>query len=515
MTYPGSHALQQPRKPAIIIAGTYLQMDFETLNQRSNQVAQLLWQQGLRPGDHVAIFMENNLRYFEIVWGAVRSGLVITPINRYFTTEEAAYVVEDCGARALFVSSFMSQVAVPLAAATPSCDHKFVVDGALPGYQDLDALQLTLSSDALAEEPRGQVMFYSSGTTGRPKGILRNEPAAAMSDGMYINARLRSYGMDENMVYLSPAPIYHAAPLGHCMGVLSLGGTVVMMPRFDVIESLTYIEQYRVTHSQWVPTMFVRMLKLAEAERAQFDLSSHKLALHAAAPCPVEVKHQMIDWWGPILLEYYAGSEGNGTTVIDSEEWLRKPGSVGRARIGTLRICDDDDQELPPGEEGLVYFERDTVPFQYHNDPDKTKSAQHPKHPNWTALGDVGYVDADGYLFLTDRKSFMIISGGVNIYPQAIENALVLHPSVADVAVVGVPHAEFGEEVKAVVQLMPGSVPADALAQELIDFTRDKVAAYMVPRSVDFTDALPRLPTGKLYKNKVRDAYWPTKAKKP
>lgn len=509
MAYPGSLAQQQPTKPAVVIAGTDQQLDYQSLDQRSNQIAQLLWQEGLRPGDHVAIFMENNLRYFEIIWGAVRSGLVITPINRYFTPDEAAYVVNDCGAQALFVSTYMTAVAVPLAQSTPNCRGKFVVDGACSGYQDLDALQSTLPTTPLTEEPRGQVMFYSSGTTGRPKGILRNEPAAPMSDGMYINARLRGYGMDEDAVYLSPAPIYHAAPLGHCMGVLSLGGTVVMMPRFDVMQSLGYIERYRITHSQWVPTMFVRMLKLVESERLQFDLSSHKLALHAAAPCPVEVKRQMIEWWGPILLEYYAGSEGNGTTVIDSGEWLAKPGSVGKASIGKLRICDDDDQELPPGKEGLVYFERDIVPFQYHNDPTKTKKAQHPKHPNWTALGDVGYVDADGYLFLTDRKSFMIISGGVNIYPQAIENALVLHPAVADVAVIGVPHEDFGEEVKAVVELMPGTVASAELAQQLIDFTRDKVASYMVPRSVDFTDALPRLPTGKLYKNKVRDQYWP------
>jgi len=284
-----------------------------------------------------------------------------------------------------------------------------------------------------------------------------------------------------------------------------------MMPKFDVLESLRNIEQYRITHSQWVPTMFVRMLKLEQSERSKFDLSSHQLALHAAAPCPVEVKHQMIQWWGPILLEYYAGSEGNGTTLIDSHEWLAKPGSVGRARIGTLHICDDDGKQLPVGEEGLIYFERDTLPFEYHNDPAKTQKAQHPEYPNWTALGDVGYVDADGYLFLTDRKSFMIISGGVNIYPQAIENALVLHPAVADVAVVGVPHEDFGEEVKAVVELMPEQVASRELAERLINFTRDKVASYMIPRSIEFTDALPRLPTGKLYKNKVRDKYWPAR----
>ncbi len=512
MYYPGSHAESHPDRPALIVAGTDVVIDYRTLDARSRGIAQLLQQSGLGLGDHIAIFMENHPSYFEVVWAALRSGFVITPVNRYFTAEEAAYVINDCGARALFVSAYVGKVAAELPDRLQSCSLLYSVDSPVHGYQDLGQ-SLNVNHPELigliGDEPAGQIMFYSSGTTGRPKGILRQRPAALIKDGYPLSDRLRSYGIDRESVYLSPAPIYHAAPLAHCMGVQSLGGTVVMMPKFDASDALHCIETYRVTHSQWVPTMFVRMLKLAEEERAAADLSSHRVALHAAAPCPVEVKRQMIEWWGPILLEYYAGSEGNGSTLIDSHEWLEKPGSVGKARIGTIHICDDNGEELPAGEEGLVYFERDVVPFRYHNDEAKTKKAQHPLHPTWSALGDVGYLDDDGYLFLTDRKSFMIISGGVNIYPQAIENALVLHEKVADVAVIGVPNPDFGEEVKAVVELLPGENGSEDLAQDLINFTRQRIAGYMVPRSVDFTDSLPRLPTGKLYKHKLREQYWP------
>ena len=288
----------------------------------------------------------------------------------------------------------------------------------------------------------------------------------------------------------------------------SLGGTVVMMERFDGREALRALEQYAVTHSQWVPTMFSRLLKLPEEERACFDLSAHRVAIHAAAPCPRRVKEQMFEWWGPILYEYYGGTELNGLTFVGPEDWLAHPGTVGRAVMGTIHICDESGEELPAGETGLVYFERDKVPFSYHKDAEKTRSAQHPKHANWTALGDVGYVDGEGYLYLTDRASFMIISGGVNIYPQEIENELILHPKVEDVAVVGVPHAEFGEEVKAVVQPANGVEGDEALAGELLAYARERLAAYKCPRSIDFERELPRLPTGKLYKRLLKDRYW-------
>jgi len=279
------------------------------------------------------------------------------------------------------------------------------------------------------------------------------------------------------------------------------------MPTFEPTAALAAIERYRITHSQWVPTMFVRMLKLPEEQRAAADLSSHRLAIHAAAPCPVEVKQRMIDWWGPILHEYYAATEGNGVTLVDPQSWLRKPGTVGKAGLGVLHICDEDGVEQPTGQAGLVYFERDELPFTYHNAPEKTRQAQHPKHDNWTTTGDIGYVDEEGFLYLTDRKAFMIISGGVNIYPQEVENVLTLHPKVLDIAVIGVPDPEMGEQVKAVVQAAPGVHTGPDLERELLDFVRERVAHFKAPRSVDFTDSLPRTATGKLQKHVLRARY--------
>ena len=281
-----------------------------------------------------------------------------------------------------------------------------------------------------------------------------------------------------------------------------------MMPRFDELGALRAIQDHHVTHSQWVPTMFSRMLKLDAAEREQFDLSSHRIAIHAAAPCPRGVKQQMFDWWGPILYEYYGGTELNGLTHVTPDAWLQKPGTVGEAILGTLHICDEDGVELPPGESGLVYFELPVMPFQYLKDEEKTRSAQHPHHSNWSALGDVGYIDDDGYLFLTDRATFMIISGGVNIYPQEAENRLIEHPDVMDVAVFGVPDEDMGEAVKAVVQLRDGTAAGEALETELIAFCKDALASFKCPRSIDFEPELPRHPTGKLYKRLLKDEYW-------
>lgn len=353
-------------------------------------------------------------------------------------------------------------------------------------------------------------MLYSSGTTGRPKGIKPALPDRQVGDapGDTFTAVFGPlYGFDTDTVYLSPAPLYHAAPLRFGGVVHALGGTLVVMERFDAERALAAIERYRVTHSQWVPTMFVRMLKLDESVRTRYDLSSLKVAIHAAAPCPVDVKQAMIDWWGPVLYEYYASTEANGATFIDSEQWLRKPGSVGPAGMGTVRVCGDDGAELPTGEIGTIYFEREELPFAYHNDPDKTTQAIHPGHPTWTTTGDIGYIDADGFLFLTDRKAFMIISGGVNIYPQEIEDALALHPKVLDVGVIGIPDEEMGESVQAVVQPGPGVETGPELAAELREYLRARIAHYKVPRSFDFADELPRTPTGKLVKGKLRAQY--------
>ena len=507
--YLGDHARKYPDKAAFINARTGETLSYRELDERSNRFAQYLYAQGLRRGGNIAILMENNMRYLEVVWAAMRSGLYVTAVNRFLTPEEAAYIVNDCGAEVIVASQAMREVVSGLAPLIPNCPHRLITDGEIEGWTPYESTVASFPATPIAQEWLGDSMLYSSGTTGRPKGIKRPLVETPGFEGYRHRDTLKGYGFSPATIYLSPAPLYHAAPLAYVMGTMFMGGTVVMMEKFDPTEALALIERYKITHSQWVPTMFVRFLKLTEAERRRYDLSSHKVAIHAAAPCPVDVKRQMIDWWGPILVEYYAGTEANGATIISSPEWLKKPGSVGQARVGILHICDDAGNELAPGQDGLVYFEREEITFAYHNDPEKTKAAQHPKYPNWTALGDIGYVDEDGYLFLTDRKAFMIISGGVNIYPQAIEDALVLHPKVGDVAVIGIPNAEMGEEVKAIIEPAPGVPPSEALAAELIAFTRDKVARYMVPKSIDFIEAMPRLPTGKLYKRALRDKYWP------
>jgi fatty-acyl-CoA synthase len=511
--YPGHHARTSPDKPAVIAAGTGEAITYAELDARSNQLARLLWAQGLRRGDHVAMFLENHLRYFEIAWAALRSGLYLTTVNRYLTAREAGYIVDDCGAQVLISSRAVHEAAAEIPDHAPGCRRFLVVDGlpegAPPRFESYQAALADHPPEPLAEEPLGEFMLYSSGTTGRPKGIARPLPDRPVSVGLAMNAVLeRLFQVARDSVYLSPAPMYHSAPLGFCTSLQSIGGTVIMMDRFDAREALRALEKYAVSHSQWVPTMFSRMLKLPEEERTGFDLSAHRVAIHAAAPCPRKVKEQMFEWWGPILHEYYGGTELNGLTYVGPEDWLAHPGTVGRAVMGTIRICDESGEELPAGAPGIVYFERDRAPFAYHNDAEKTRSAQHPKHPAWTALGDVGYVDEEGFLYLTDRASFMIISGGVNIYPQEIENELILHPKVEDVAVVGVPHEELGEEVKAVVQPAAGVEGDAALAEELLAFARERLAAYKCPRSIDFECELPRLPTGKLYKRLLKDRYW-------
>jgi fatty-acyl-CoA synthase len=350
-------------------------------------------------------------------------------------------------------------------------------------------------------------MLYSSGTTGRPKGVKVALPDPPQIDAPNALVMLAHglYKVGPDSIYLCPAPLYHAAPLRWTMTVQRFGGTVVVMQHFDAEAALQAIERYRVTHAQFVPTHFVRMLKLPEEVRRRYDTSSLQVAFHAAAPCPVPVKRAMLDWWGSIIHEYYAGSEGNGMTAVGPTDWLARPGTVGRAVHGIVHICDEDGQELPDRETGLVYFEGQTN-FEYHNDPGKTAEARN-RH-GWSTLGDVGWLDEDGFLFLTDRKSFMIISGGVNIYPQEIENHLVTHPAVADVAVVGAPHDEMGEQVVAVVQPAEGVEAGAALADELTAYCRQSLSGVKTPRRFDFVDELPRHPTGKLYKRLIRDRYW-------
>jgi long-chain acyl-CoA synthetase len=501
-----------PEKPAIIIAETGERITYRELDERSNQVAQFLKANGLTRGDHIAILMENNLRFMEVVWAAFRSGLYLTAVNRYLPPDDAAYVVNDCMAKAIFTSYDRRETAAGIVPLIPNCQIRLMVDGTIDGWDAYESAIAPMPATPVEPQWMGDSMLYSSGTTGRPKGILRPLPEITVDQGFAMRQAMNRYGFAPDTVYLSPAPLYHAAPLGYVTMTLGFGGTVVMMQHFDAEQALKFIEQYRITHSQWVPTMFVRMLKMDDAARAAYDLSSHQVAIHAAAPCPVDVKRRMIEWWGPIIHEYYAGTEGTGATIIDSADWMAHPGSVGRAALGILHICDEDGTELPTGEAGLIYFEREQRTFAYHNDAAKTRAALHPAHENWMSLGDVGYVDDDGYLYLTDRKAFMIISGGVNIYPQAIEDALILHPKVGDVAVFGVPNEEMGEEVKAVVEPAPGVAADEDLAAELLAFAREHLAHYMAPRSVDFIEEMPRLPTGKLYKRVLKDKYWSGRA---
>ena len=507
--YPGKYSAERPEKPAVIDAATDKVLTYKQLDEQSAQLARYLRTVGLQRGDTLALNLENCLEYFVGTWAALRSGLFLVTVNRYLPAHDVAYIIQDSGAKALITSVQLEAVAVKLLTLIPDCPCRLMIGAEASGWRSYERALMGQSKAPLDDERQGEHMPYSSGTTGKPKGIRRELGERHISEGPEFLESFRAYGFDEKTIYLSPAPLYHAAPFAFTNRTHVLGGTVVMMPRFDAEGSLRLIEKFKVTHSQWVPTMFIRMLKLEDERRNAYDLSSHKVAIHAAAPCPVEVKRQMIEWWGPIIQEYYAASERNGSTRITSEEWLKKPGSVGKAVNGLLRICDDDGKVLKPGEDGVVYFERDTIIFKYHNDPERTKEAQHPQHPNWSTMGDVGHLDDDGYLYLTDRKTFMIISGGVNIYPQMIEDALCLHPKVDDVAVIGVPNEEFGEEVKAIIQTANGVPHDEATRKELLEFSHKRLAAYMIPRSIDFREELPRLPTGKLYKKQLRAEFWP------
>ncbi|MDY7101501.1 MAG: AMP-binding protein [Actinomycetota bacterium] len=506
MGYPGTFAQTRGDHPAVVMARSGEVVTYRELDERSNRLAHLLRAAGLGRGDHLALFCENNARFMEVVWAGLRSGIYVTAINSHLTAPEVAYIVRDCEATALVSSQALAEVAAGLTGEHDVADVRvrLMIDGAIDGWERYEDAIAEYPATPIDDESHGTPMLYSSGTTGRPKGIRR-----PMIEGHPSEMDPRSvafatiYGYDADMVYLSPAPMYHAAPLAFSTIVHRYGGTVLIMERFDPAEALELIERYRVTHSQWVPTMFVRMLKLDESERARHDLSSLRYAIHAAAPCPVPVKQQMIEWWGPILYEYYAGTEGNGATQINSEEWLRKPGSVGRVRAGAIHIVDGEGNELPPGEVGSIYFSGGGS-FEYHNDPEKTAGA----HLNdWSTLGDVGYLDDEGYLFLSDRRADLIICGGVNIYPREIEDVLVTHPKVADVAVFGIPDDDLGEVVQAVVQPIAGVDGDDALGAELRAWLDERLAKFKRPRAIDFEAELPRLPTGKLYKRLLRDRY--------
>ncbi len=498
--HPSVHAKAHPDKPAIIMAASGETVTYAELDARSNQVAQLLRARGIKTGDTVALCMENHPWFFCLTWGFQRAGVHYVCISSRLTAPELAYILDDSGAKLLFGSAYLAPLLDEVEALKPDVPQLRL---------GVEAAIAAMPATPIADERAGVDMLYSSGTTGRPKGVkipLPEDPAIDQTN-VLVQLAMMAYGIGENAVYLSPAPLYHAAPLRWSMTVHKIGGTVVVMERFDPEAALATIQKYAITDSQFVPTHFVRMLKLPPDVRAKYDVSSLKCAIHAAAPCPVPIKQAMIEWWGPVLYEYYAGTEGNGSTFITSHEWLDHPGSVGKALSGILHVCDEDGDEVPRGTEGQVFFEptEGMMPFEYHNDPAKTADSKN-KH-GWSSLGDVGYQDADGYLFLTDRKSFMIISGGVNIYPQEIENLLVLHPKVADAAVIGAPDPDMGEKVVAVVQPMDMADAGPAFAEELTAYLAPQLSRVKMPRQIDFRAELPRELTGKLYKRHLRDEY--------
>jgi acyl-CoA synthetase (AMP-forming)/AMP-acid ligase II len=507
--FPGSFAATSPDKPAVLLASSGEVITYRQLDEEANRLSQLFRAAGLQAGDHIALCLENHPRFLSVIWGAHYAGLYYTAMSSRLTTEEMAYIVGDCGAQVFITSDYKRAQAAELVDRMPGVTLRLMLDATIDGYESYEDAVAAQPAEPLPDRVEGQDMLYSSGTTGMPKGVKVPPPDAPLGDGTdgVTTLCMLLFGVNEETVYLSPAPLYHAAPLRFCRAVHRLGGTVIVMDHFDPEAYLSLVERHEVTFSQVVPTMFIRMLKLPPEVRAAADVSSLHAVVHAAAPCPAEVKAQMIDWFGPVIHEYYAGTEGNGFVYCNSADWLEHRGTVGKSIIGTLHIVGEDGEEVGVGEDGTVYFEGGSD-FSYHNDPEKTASSRDPKGRGWSTLGDVGHVDEDGFLYLTDRKAYMIITGGVNVYPQEAENVLSLHPKVADVAVFGVPNDDFGEEVKAVVEPISMDEAGPDLERELIAYCKEHLADVKCPRSVDFRAELPRHPTGKLYKRLLKDEYW-------
>jgi acyl-CoA synthetase (AMP-forming)/AMP-acid ligase II len=503
--FVSEHARRQPDRPAVVEVATGETVTYGALETRSVKLSRMWRERGIGHGGHVAILMDNDARYFEVAWAAQRSGLYFTPVNWHLTPDEAAYIVRDCGATVLVASGRLTGLARAIAART-GLGVRLAVGGAIEGFERYEDAVSGVVPIPLDDEAEGTDMFYSSGTTGRPKGVRRPLPLAPLgSPHPVVSLAVALWGFGPDTRYLSPAPLYHAAPLGISMAVHRVGGTVVLAERFDAQQTLELISSHRITHAQFVPTMFLRLLELPEEVRSSADLRSLRQVIHAAAPCPPDVKAAMIDWLGPIVCEYYSGTEGVGFTHITSEEWLSHRGSVGRPLLGDVHVVDDDGRELAAGETGTVYFSGGPV-FSYHNDPEKT--AQSYDHRGWATLGDIGHVDEEGYLYITDRREFMVISGGVNLYPRETEDALIGHPTVVDAAAFGIPHPDLGEQLIAVVQLADPAVDPGRMAAELDAWCASRIARYKCPRRIEFVDELPRLPTGKLHKRLLRERYW-------
>lgn len=506
MLHPRTYAAKTPDKPAYIMSNTGRIVTYRQLEERANRCARLFVRNGLQAGDAIAIVMENHEKYLEIVCAAQVAGINFVTISSQFTSPEIEYIINDSGAKVMVASGHMKDRVKDLAARTPGVRLRLMVDGVIDGYVAYEETVVQFSSEPLTERCEGKPMQYTSGTTGRPKGVLRvheKELPFGTLEQLSLNI-INVTGLNDHSTYLSPAPLYHAAPLNFCLWTLRVGGTVVVMDRFEADVALRLIEKFKVTHSQWVPTMFIRMLKLPAEEREKYDLTSMQCVLHAGAPCPVPVKEKMIEWWGPIFMEYYGSTEAHTATFISTREWLDHKGSVGRCLKGKIHILDELENDLPAGVEGEIFVEGGSD-FEYYNNPQKTALSRNAK--GWTTVGDIGYLDEDGYLYITDRKENIIISGGVNIYPQEIENVLILHPKVTDVAVFGTADDEYGESVVAVIVPSDKDAPPDPLKQELIAFCRQYLAGYKCPKIVHFVSSLPRTHTGKLLKSKIKEKY--------
>jgi acyl-CoA synthetase (AMP-forming)/AMP-acid ligase II len=506
--YARQHALEHPGQPAIIMGTSGETVTFAEYEARCNQIAHLLRSAGLHRGDHIAVFMENSIPMLEIEGAAERTGLYYTLINSYLAPDEVAYIITNSCSRLLFSSAAKREVAEQAAAKCPQLERLLMTGPDVPdGWESFDAAVAGLPGDPVPDESLGAAMLYSSGTTGQPKGVLRGLPDAEPGEPLPVMLFVRAmFGFRDGMTYLNPAPLYHSAPQASVSASLRMGCTTVVMEHFDAEQWLALAERYQVTNCQMVPVMFSRLLRLPEETRTRYDTSSLECIVHAAAPCPVHVKKAMIDWLGPIITEYYGATEANGFTFCDSAQWLAHPGTVGRAILGELLILDDEGRQRPAGVDGTIWF-RGATAFEYFQDPAKTEQSR-TSDGTTSTVGDVGHLDAEGYLYLTDRKSYMIISGGVNIYPQETENLLSGHPAVLDVAVIGVPNDDLGEGVKAVVQLVDPAAAGPDLEQELIAYCRDRLTHFKCPRTVDFVSELPRSATGKLYKRLLRDEYW-------
>jgi long-chain acyl-CoA synthetase len=501
------HAQDDPNKPAVILHPSGTTVSFGDLETRANQLAHYFRLAGLGEGDTIAVVMENNAHLHAVMWAARRCGLYYALINTHLTPPETAYILADSGAKAIIGSSVTRGTCERLAEHLPGGlpGLRLIVDDDLHGWQTYPGCVADQPGTAIPGEREGDLLQYSSGTTGRPKGIRRALPDLPPAEAPNpLAPLLEVLGITRDATYLSPAPLYHTAPSMWSLAAQSLGATTVVMEKFDPEQALAAIQCHGITHGQFVPAMFVRMLKLPENVRNSYNVSSLQRVVHAAASCPVEIKRQMIDWWGPIIDEFYSSSEGAGITFIGARDWLAHPGSVGKPLLGIAHILGEDGGELPAGEAGQIYFDGG-FPFEYLNDAEKTADSRD-KH-GWTTVGDIGYLDDEGYLFLTDRRHHMIISGGVNIYPQEAENLLVTHPKVLDAAVFGIPDQEMGQSVKAAVQTVAAVDATDDFAVELLGWLRDRLAHYKCPRSISFEAQLPRTDAGKLYKQKLIEKY--------